>query len=248
VDGLARFVAVVMATILGLHVAESFDLRSRFESLLAGTAETVSKALREHDTAQLVPFRTTPDYMELFDGLTGRCYIYNPHQFAPDTADIDPDAIIASTVRRYESADFVSMRYLICVGDDYGVHNFVRFCVRLKKVHEQSRKKHLLEDKVRVGVLSDRAFSTQPTYHVQEKRMARSVIELRLSPLTVPDREIPSFYLMTTSADLRTRLQTHFDKTWPIAKEIHVRDLVRPEFQATESSVKALIRQDVAAV
>lgn len=240
---LAILVTVVMSAILALQVAESYDLRARFQEMREQTREAVGEALREHDTAQLVPFRRTADYMELFDGLEERCYVYNPHQFAPDTTDIDVDEIVASTVRRYQDARFVAIRYLVCVGDGYGLKNFVRFCDRLRRVHQASRKPRLVEDKIRVCVVPDCSFSQEPTYHIQKKGVARSVIELRLAPLTVPGSAIPNFYLTSTAPDLRAKLQAHFDAAWPRAREVDLTQLFRPDFQVSARSVQELIAQ-----
>lgn len=241
VTGLVPLIALVFATILGLQVAESFDLRQRFQTARDDVKTAVREALREQEATSLVPFTHTADFIELFDGLQGHCYIYNPHQFAPDTVDIDPEEILASTVRRYQNPDFLAMRYLICVGDDYGRKNFLRFCSRLQKVHRQSRNPRLVEDKIRVGLLPGKHFEHEPTYHIQTKGIDRSVIELRLSPLNVPGTSIPNFYLTSTSPDLRKQLRSHFDATWVGARHVMPVEFLADGFEVNQESIAKLI-------
>ena len=214
VSDLAKALAVSLAAILGLQLAESFDISARLKQFRADISADMKSTLNASDlrAVRLVEFRKQADYEDLFDGLTGHLYSYNPHQFAHQSASLNEEAIVRSMQKRYESSDFSEAQFLLCAADGYGQANVGRFAIRLKKVASQ-RSLANIRAKVKVKV-STKPFPSETTFHLQTKDRLRVVAELRLSGLTVPSSHRPRHYLVTTEPTVVARFVDYFEQEW----------------------------------
>ena len=89
--------------------------------------------------------------------------------------------------------------------------------------------------------VSTKSFVSEPTYHLQHKRGMRSVIELRLSSLTVGNTPMPRFYLVSISHPLREALQSYFETEWAAATRVNLEELLE-EMEIGNGSEDAIRR------
>lgn len=228
VDAFGKLLVFSLTAILALQVAESIDIKAQFKKAGDEARDSLREVLRELDqnSTYLVGFNRAADYADLFDDLQQEFLSYNPHQFAHQSVAIEEDEIIEIMRRRYQSRDFKMAQFLICTGDNYGKENFGRFCRRLHTIYRRSGAKREIKRKVHIRVSTTKSFVSEPTYHLQHKRGMRSVIELRLSSLTVRNTPMPRFYLVSISQPLREALRSYFETEWAAAKQVNLEELL----------------------
>ena len=172
-------------------------------------------------------------FTDLFGGIDKEMFCYNPHQFVAQTVTMNEQLAVETLRQRYRSNDFEQARYLICVGDEYGKENFVRFMVRVRAIFKAGGATVEIRKKLEVRTASGH-FLSEPTYHLQHKQTRRCVIEPRLAPLTL-GTAMPKFYLVSSSDSLRASLQRHFETTWAKANPVDLNSLLMKWEQGDEA-------------
>ena len=108
VTDLAKAMGVALAALVGLHLAESLDLSVKFRQSRDDLRDDLSRVINAADryATRIVEFKGQSDYDDLFDGLTGDLYSYNPHQFSDKTLLLREESIVESMRKRYAESAF----------------------------------------------------------------------------------------------------------------------------------------------
>ena len=241
VGDLAKVMGFALTAILGLQLAESIDIESRFAATDQNVRISILEVVQEIEpyVSRIVELRDADAYADLFGNLKGDLRTYNPHHYESRATSFDESLVQENMTRRHADPEFKRALILVCVGDDYGVMNFCRFIKRLRETGAGAKTKVAIR-------LSQRPFLTEPTFHIQQRRgTERFVIEFRIPALASGD--LPRYYLVAKQSDVKLSLQTYFDAQWGSARELDLIQLFRDlEKTADVDGYLVQVAQDLA--
>jgi hypothetical protein len=235
VAGLAKFMGFALTAILGLQLAESIDIESRFAATDRSVRTTIRQVVQDIEpyVSRIVELRDADAYADLFGQIKGDLRTYNPHHYESRATSFDEALVKQNMTRRHADPEFKRALILVCVGDDYGVKNFCRFIRRLRETGAEAKTKVFIR-------LSSRPFLAEPTFHIQQRTgTERFVIEFRMPALASGD--LPRYYLVAKQSDVKVSLQSFFDAQWGSARELDLPQLFQ-ELEKTADVDRYLVQ------